>query len=531
MSASFTLRAPISLCVLCCLSAACTYTVDSTVDAPDANPGDFICARELPEGGLTTGDDGGLCTLRAAIEEANATPINERIEVPAGVYNLRLPYDPAGTLEIASNVLIRGVGAASTIIDAGHPGCEIFPGEGRAVFRITGGVVGLSALTVRGGSENGVVVLGGSLEMADLIVRDNFSEGPAGGGIRMEDPAVVSITRTAIIENCNYGSFGGGIENDGGELYIDESLIAGNSGTTGDGGIASNGILNLRNTTVSGNSVFSNVPGAGTGGIGIGGFGFLNNVTITNNNGAYQTDGVGGLNVWDTATVVLKNSIVAGNRGVAGKHDCVGALTSDSRYNLIGDSAGCVFLGSTATFLLDVDPHLGALADNGGPTQTHALLNSSPAREAGAPVVPGSGAADACEEFDQRGVPRPQGAGRCDMGAYEAGNAQVFVTGLVLVDADSRRDIQPIRDGELLNLSRLPPRLAVRAALRGTAGSVVFQLDVNGSRSTYAPTGNYQAVSLSPGMHEIRAIPYARLDASGAAGGSRSARFYVIARN
>ena len=62
-------------------------------------------------------------------------------------------------------------------------------------------------------------------------------------------------------------------------------------------------------------------------------------------------------------------------------------------------------------------PLLGPLQDNGGPSQTHALLQGSPAIDAGNPATPGSGGS-ACEAIDQRGVSRPQGAA-CDIGAFE----------------------------------------------------------------------------------------------------------------
>ncbi len=65
-----------------------------------------------------------------------------------------------------------------------------------------------------------------------------------------------------------------------------------------------------------------------------------------------------------------------------------------------------------------LDPRLAPLADNGGPTLTHALLGDSPARNAGNPLTPGSGGS-ACVGTDQRGLPRPFGA-HCDMGAFEA---------------------------------------------------------------------------------------------------------------
>ncbi len=66
-----------------------------------------------------------------------------------------------------------------------------------------------------------------------------------------------------------------------------------------------------------------------------------------------------------------------------------------------------------------MNPLLGPLANNGGPTQTHALLAGSPAIDAGNPATPGSGG-NACEATDQRGYARPAGLA-CDIGAYEFG--------------------------------------------------------------------------------------------------------------
>jgi CSLREA domain-containing protein len=135
----------------CCVSAGCTYHVDSFVDAPDANPGDYVCATASP------GADGGSCTLRAAIMESNATAIAERIEVPAGTFHLTLPTaDGGGTLRITSSVTIRGAGAASTIIDADsieYDGTSDCPQSGaeRRVFTIDNGSVGISYLTIQGG--------------------------------------------------------------------------------------------------------------------------------------------------------------------------------------------------------------------------------------------------------------------------------------------------------------------------------------------------------------------------------------------
>jgi len=188
----------------------------------------------------------------------------------------------------------------------------------------------------------------------------------------------------------------------------------------------------------------------------------LNNVTITNNTGDIEGGGI-----FNSGTVNLKNTIIARNvllRTSAGSPDCHGALTSQG-YNLIGDTG---FLPSTtspppACVITDaagnkapgdqvgttnrggtagrgvVNPGLKPLADNGGPTQTHALEVydlrpdlTSPALDAGNPAEPSTGG-DACERTDQRGSGRPadgneDGVPVCDIGAFEFTVADLFVS-------------------------------------------------------------------------------------------------------
>ena len=113
---------------------------------------------------------------------------------------------------------------------------------------------------------------------------------------------------------------------------------------------------------------------------------------------------------------------------------------SSEGYNLIGNTSGCTIGGTTTGNIVNVNPRLGALADNGGPAQTQALLPASqfclpsggcsfilpsPAIDAGNPATPGSTTSGACAASDQRAVTRPidgtgDGTARCDMGAYEA---------------------------------------------------------------------------------------------------------------
>ena len=118
------------------------------------------------------------------------------------------------------------------------------------------------------------------------------------------------------------------------------------------------------------------------------------------------------------ASAVLRNTIIASNlKSEDGLNpDVAGRFISDG-YNLIGDRTGSS--GFTATGDIvgtsdnPIDPRLGSLDSNGGPTQTHALLESSPAIDAGDPTV-----LDTDPITDQRGLPRVSGA-RVDIGAFE----------------------------------------------------------------------------------------------------------------
>jgi large repetitive protein len=112
--------------------------------------------------------------------------------------------------------------------------------------------------------------------------------------------------------------------------------------------------------------------------------------------------------IYTGSGMTLEATIVANNIASQGP-DCFGGPTSNG-YNLIRSTAGCSFT-KKSTDKVGKDPKLGALANNGGPTQTMAIALSSPALNA----IPKAACAVAT---DQRGVHRPQGA-RCDIGAYE----------------------------------------------------------------------------------------------------------------
>jgi hypothetical protein len=179
------------------------------------------------------------------------------------------------------------------------------------------------------------------------------------------------------------------------------------------------------NSTISGNNAL------GSGGglvVGSGSSAALFNVTITDNTANADSDitGSGGGIRIAFGTVSFQNTIIAGNLNNAGSGtihpDCSGTFDSLD-YNLIQDTTGCTINGQTAHNLTGVDPLLGPLQDNGGPTLTHALTAGSPAIDAG----DSSGCEDQNGEeliTDQRGFVRPVNGNAspdvvCDIGAYE----------------------------------------------------------------------------------------------------------------
>jgi CSLREA domain-containing protein len=221
----------------------------------------------------------------------------------------------------------------------------------------------------------------------------------------------LTINHLTISDGSVTGNFGAGIFNNGGSLTINNSTISGNSADLGAGGIYSGaGTLNIWNSTITGNTV----SGGSGGGLRIGG-GF---VTVMNSTFSGNSASVSGGGIYQTAgTLTLNNSIVANSTSGEDCYKFNGNTLSGSNNIIETDSAGANACGTTSP--INSDPALGALTDNGGPTQTHALNPSSPAL--------GAGNVTTCAEIlgpnslDQRGVTRPQNG--CDIGAFES-NAQ-----------------------------------------------------------------------------------------------------------
>ena len=241
--------------------------------------------------------------------------------------------------------------------------------------------------------------------------------GVSGGGI-FAAGSTVQILDSTLDGNVAEGGQGGALHgNSGVDLTIEGSTFSNNSAGTGGGGISVSGNFVIRNSTLSGNLATGGAFSGNGGGLAVGSSitGELSNVTITDN----TVFGYGG-GVSSSTQIAVHNSIIAGNNAISlvgGDVDVSGSFDSIG-FNLIGQNEGGGFTffngvngNQVGTPAAPLDPLLGPLQDNGGPTETHALLPGSPALDLGDPVN--------FEPIDQRGEPRPQTNGP-DIGAFEA---------------------------------------------------------------------------------------------------------------
>lgn len=419
-----------------------TFTVTSSGDDIDALPGDGTCA--------VTGSS-EKCTLRAAVQETNALSGADTIILPAGTYTFvtssGLDEDATnGDLDIGDELTITGAGAGSTIIDGNGSvtSDRVFDVGNRKVASISG-------VTIRNGSDTygfggGAIRNNGTLTVQDVIISANGSGGN-GGAISngYENPSAALVLKRVIIDG-NGASHGGGLNNAGiltvedstltnnsalagGGLYnlgnasLNRVTLGGNNGQFGGGGIYNAGTLALTNTTISSNTgttasapgtainntahPFTSIPGSTT----------VTNGTIAGN----TTEGNVAMYNDPGNTIRVQNTIIA-NPSAA---NCNGTITSLGHNLENGKSCGLVSAGD----LMNTDPRLGPLLNNGGPTLTHALLQGSLAID--------GGSNQACPTVDQRGVTRPidgngDGTDVCDIGSYEADAGPVGVSSVML---------------------------------------------------------------------------------------------------
>ncbi len=436
---------------VCVTTGAQTLIVNSTLDTADATPGNGVCE---------TAAANAECTLRAAVQEANALAGPNLIQVPAGRYAVAATNGQVPWLVVTGDLVVTGAGATATVIDGGDL-TRIFTIDASATVTLRNVTLTRGRGTGFSADDAGAVQNRGRLTVADAVIRDNRGLAP---GVRNVVGATFAMARTEAV--FNRAADGPSVLENLGTATVVDSFLHHNVGmpirTTRSGAI-----LRVERTTIwrnRGDVRFSTraaiVHDTGTTstivestiseniGAGVSGSGAVQIVGSTiYGNRAYGPSGSGGgIYASSFGVTRLRNSIVAGNDSFGGTADCSAfgnALTSEG-HNLI-ENPTCEIAGDLTGNVTGQSPLLGPLVLQRGRVPTHALLAGSPARNAGNPAAPGSGGA-ACDAADQRGIARPQG-GRCDMGAFEDDGAAAGVVPpamqLVVQDTGVARDAVP----------------------------------------------------------------------------------------
>lgn len=456
------------------MAAAHTYTVNTTKDLPwQAN----VCPKATK----------GKCSLRAAVAQANMDNAGDTIKVPSGTYILTVKAAGDRTTPTGSNGFTDlNINGAMSIVGAGS-GKTVVNGNGTwNVFTVDspfGAQVSISKLTITGGGESMVRTMGrgggvvlnanASLTLQDAIVSNNNVTGPGGGIYTL---GFLTLNRVQVTQNSSVGDSGGGqgvFQGPGGGIAIGgsaditASTIDNNDALRGGGiNVFSGGELFLKESTVSGNSARNSGGGVRV----TGGFALIRFSTIADNcanavkgcqnqgngNDLASVGGQKGGGVMDFGngfleiggTIVARNKAFnsspntddcfapdASNRVTSARNNLLGVWTSACEWEDVADSR---FVNEQDFYdLIGVpqdpyDPFMGALANNGGPTPTYALMDGSDAIDAANGLTTfGGPPADIitpdswfdCDAKDQRGKPRAvdtyYGYPICDEGSYE----------------------------------------------------------------------------------------------------------------
>lgn len=372
---------------------AAEFTVNATYNAPDADPTDEICA-----------DSQGLCTIRAAVEQANALIGPDLVMIPAGKYSIHdenaSPFGDPQLLTISDDLVIQGSGLRTTILRNNYSrGTFVVPSTAAAVQF---SVKGLTITNAKSGSGFCAVISNyGTATFEDVAANDS-------NGTVFCNYASMSLSRSTITGTQSRGS--GSVSNQG-TLTLRDSTIsygtaAGDPGIPSYGGaIINGGVLSATNVTISGNT--ADLGGA------IASFGATSSLEMVNVTLFDNTALIDGNDLYlRDATASAGNTIFAGPGTSNCAFDGVSVLESAGTNIDSGDSCG---LNGTDDSSL-TQPVLSALGNYGGQGLTHALLDGSPAIDTANEAL--------CPTADQRGEPRPlDGNGdaiaRCDIGAHE----------------------------------------------------------------------------------------------------------------
>ncbi|MEJ2651907.1 MAG: choice-of-anchor Q domain-containing protein [Gammaproteobacteria bacterium] len=436
---------------------AATITVDSNQD---------------PGGAVTSSS---ICTLRDAIQAANTNAAVDKCSAGSSTASDNIVF--ASGLTTSATTITLGGSALSVSSDMSIDGANnitVNANHASGVMDVSGGKLALSGLTLTGGYTSAIggglyTHQGASVSLSNCTISGNTAVQGAGGLVAYRGSTTISLISSTVSGNTS--STAGGIGAVGGVLNLTNSTVSGNTATTGlgGGGILAfyNSTVSLINSTVSGNYTNSygggilisdnnpnsgplasstvslsnsTVSGNSAGYLGGGIVTVDSNMSLTNStvsgNSASTGGGVVNYGMKNSGSVSLINSTVSGNSagkvggvGTIGKYaglsltnsivansagggmDCYltngGTVTADT-YNII-QTDGC------STSAQQVDPMLGSLADNGGPTLTQLPQTGSPAINGGDQAACTSNKIST----DQRGYSRSDG--QCDIGSVEVG--------------------------------------------------------------------------------------------------------------
>lgn len=390
----------------------CMAALASVMYAPQARAAEFSVTRmdDPTPDGCAPAD----CSLREAVIATNAASSSDEINLPTGTYELSIVgtdenASASGDLDIgnAGNLTINGMGAENTIVDAN--------GIDR-VFQVGGPLVEMNGLTITGG----------------------LAAGSGGGGVRVNGGTSLTLEEVTVSDNAarnqnspTSGTGGGIFKESGGNLTIDSSTVSGNAADSFGGGIrtetspefANPDINTTSKTTITNSTISGNTAGQVGGGVfNLIGLTEIKNSTITNNTApAGQGSGIAsrGNPQSPPARTDVSSSIIAANTNTdVDFFNGTNNTFQSNGYNLIGDGNATGAFNQTGDQTGVENPGLGPLADNGGPTETHAVQTGSPALD--------KGNTDLTE--DQRGTIRPfdfsntenaTGGDGSDIGSFE----------------------------------------------------------------------------------------------------------------
>ena len=430
---------------------AITLTVNTTADQND--------------GSATNG-----LSLRDAILIANADTTNDYIINLTGgtTYSLTafsLIDTKGGDLDILGKVTIQSTGTQPATIDAsGLTSTD-------RVFEVSN-YLNLSNIVVKGGltTEDGGGIYIRSNATALLFnttVKDNSSSSILSSGGGIYNDGVLALINSTVADNqvVDVDNFGGGIYNSGQAILLGTTIKNNTAGSAG--GIYSSGTLTISNSTIYNNTASQGFGG----GIYHRGTTSLINSTVSGNKadyggGIYASNGI--LNIFNStitqnavdetynfyvggiensgASVNLRNSIVAGNIG--GSPDLEGNINGNNN-NLIGNLSGASGTVGTGTDIVNPNPKLGPLQDNGNGIFTHALLSGSPAINKGNNALITTDVFDIDADdnnsenipFDNRGSGYTRiSGGTVDIGAFEfqpALNLSLSINDVTLTEGNS----------------------------------------------------------------------------------------------